>query len=318
MKNQKVLFLIISLFVVLLLSLNIYYIVSKNKVNNNPSTGFYFIDPEVLDLDNYLATKEEYTISYQPLKAKIEKIVSNSTGHFGVYFEDLTIHSWIGINEKEYFTPASLLKITTAVAILKEIEEGELSLQEQVLLTNKHIDTGFGNLYNYKGSIFTIEELLKISLIYSDNTAIKALHDYLTLDRWEEARLAMGLPLVSVNQSAAGIELTPKQFSNVFKSLYYSGYLSRSSSNWILSLLSQTVFKTGIPAGVPKDVLVSHKIGVWINNGESVGSVNDCGIVYTKNPYILCIMSENVTSEEGNRVIEEISRTVYNYVSNKK
>lgn len=316
MKSKEIYFWIILVILILSLSLNIYFLFFKDKYNNN-MTGFYFLDPTVsqLDLDTYLDMKDQYTASYRPLKYEIEKVISNSSGEFGVYFEDLEFHSWIGINEKEYFTPASLMKITTAAAILKEVEEGELSLGEQVLLTSKFSDSGFGDLYKHQGSLFTIEQLIQIALIYSDNTAVKALHPYILEDRWKEARLAMGLPLVSIEQSASGIQLTPKQFSNVFRSLYYSGYLSRSSSNWVLSLLAQSAFKDGIPAGVPQDVIVAHKIGVWVTEGESLGSVHDCGIVYADKHYILCVMSENVTTEEGNRVIREISKTVYNYVS---
>lgn len=299
------------------LSLNFYSLFLAEKDSNQKITGFSFLDPTIsnLEVDDFLKTKEEYTSSYKPLKDDIEDILSEANGHFGVYFEDLEFHSWVGVNEKEYFTPASLLKITTVTAILKEVEEGELSLDKKVIIREEDLNERFGELYKEKGSTFTVKELIEIGLIYSDNTAVTSLHQFLLDDRWKEARLAMGLPLVSISESKQGVELTPKQFSNVFRSLYYSGYLSRSSSNWILGLLSHTVFKIGIPAGVPEDVIVSHKIGVWFDENSSIGSVHDCGIVYANKPYILCIMSENTTTEEGNRVIEEISRTVYNYVS---
>lgn len=315
MKKQKVYIWIIVLLIILSLSLNIYHLFFKDK--DNKITGFYFLDPTIstLDLDNFLELRDKYISSYKPLKAELETILSESNGTFGIYFEDLEFHSWIGINEKEYFKPASLMKTTTVAAILKEVEEGHISLYDKTSLSEDDLNQNFGKLHEKKGETFTIRELIEFSLIYSDNTAVKALHDFMPAERWAEARLAMGLPLISIEDSEKGVELTPRQFSSVFRSLYYSGYLSRSSSNWMLSLLSQTPFDEGIPAGVPKEVIVSHKIGVWISEGESKGSVHDCGIVYANKPYILCIMSENVTSQEGNRVIEEISRIVYNYVS---
>lgn len=315
MIKTKTYFFIFVVVFILSLSLNFYYLFFHN--HKSYISGFSFLDPTIsnLDVEDYLKAKEEYTSSYKPLKAEIQEVLSKSQGNFGVYFEDLEFHSWIGINEAELFTPASLLKVTTVSAILKEVEEGKLSLDKEVFLSKEYADNKFGELYKYQGSIITIKELIEIAMIYSDNTAIKAVHPFISYDEWTEARLGMGLPLISIEESEKGIELTPKQFSNVFRSLYYSGYLSRSSSNWILELLSKSEFKTGIPAGVPEDVVVSHKIGVWINEGETIGSVHDCGIVYAEKPYILCVMSEGVTSKEGNDVIEEISRTVYNYIS---
>lgn len=316
MIKTKTYFFIFVIVFALSLSLNFYYLFFHN--HKSYISGFSFLDPTIsnLEVEDYLEAKNEYTASYKPLKVEIQEIISKSEGEFGVYFEDLEFHSWIGINETDLFTPASLMKVTTVSAILKEVEEGELSLDKEVFLSQDYMDDKFGELYKYQGSTISIKKLIEIALIYSDNTAVRALHPFISYDRWIEARLNMGLPLVSIEESEKGIELTPKQFSNVFRSLYYSGYLSRSSSNWILELLSESEFKKGIPAGVPDGVTVSHKIGVWINEGETIGSVHDCGIVYAKKPYILCIMSEGVTSKEGNEVIEEISRTVYNYVSN--
>lgn len=264
-----------------------------------------------MNINDFMEKREEYTASYVPLKEQVAEIVSVSNGTFGVYFEDLEFHSWFGINERERFKPASMFKVTTASAILKEVEEGRLSLDKEVVLNEEDLDYMFGNLYKEKGQEFTVKQLIEISLIKSDNTAIKKLHRFMTEEKWAEARLAMGLPMATIEESEEGAPLTPKEFSSVFRSLYYSGYLSRTFSNWILMLLSETEFNEGIPAGVPKGTVVSHKIGIW----DEDGSVNDCGIIYAKKPYILCVMSNRVSIDEGNGIIREISKTVYDYVS---
>lgn len=301
----------------LVIALAIAYSAVNSKANDNEqqtAAGFSFLDPAIsnMDMDHYMRTKEKYTASYKPLKEEIQQILSQSEGKFGVYFEDLTFHSWFGINEREQFLPASMLKTTTVAAILMQVQEGELSLDQEVTINKDDLNYRFGDLYEKEGNTFTIKELIEIAMIDSDNTAIKALHKYMLGERWLEARLVMGLPIASVKQSENGTALTPKEFSSVFRSLYYSGYLNRPFSNWILMLLSETDFNNGIPAGVPRDVAVSHKIGEWASDG----SVHDCGIVYAKKPYILCIMSRDTTLEEGNRVITEISKKVYDFVSN--
>jgi len=281
--------------------------------SNSPATSFSLLDPEisVMDINSYLDAKDKYVASYVPLKEDVNQIISKANGTFGVYFEDLQFHSWFGINERESFRPASMLKITTVAAILAEVHDGDLSLDTEVTLDEDDLNYKFGNLYEQINQTFTIRKLIEISLISSDNTAIKKLHEYMDEEHWAEARLSMGLPETSVAESEAGTALTPKEFSCVFRSLYYSGYLCRTFSNWILMMLSETEFNQGIPAGVPKGVVVSHKIGEWAEEG----SMHDCGIVYAKKPYILCIMSSDTSVDEGNKVIKDISKTVYDFVS---
>jgi beta-lactamase class A len=312
------------LLIVLIISLifNIYFIsrsfsqVQGGSISN--SEKIYNMDLDLIDksvaelnLQDFIKNKQEYIASYSALKNNIETFILTQTGHFAVYFEDLHSHSWFGINEKERFKPASLLKTTTVASILNLLEGKELSLDTEVELTEDDINDRFGELYKEKGSKITIKELIERALINSDNTAVKTLHQFISDDKWIETRLAMGLPLVSIEESTEGTALSPKEFSRVFHSLYYSGYLSRESSNWMLSLLSQTEFNEGIPAGVPSNVKVSHKIGVWLEQGE----VHDCGIVYAKRPYILCIMSSGVNEQQGEGTIKEISKQVYDYVS---
>lgn len=275
--------------------------------------GYSLIDPVIaeMEMNEFIQTKHEYISSYVPLRHNLEEFLVKQGGHYGIYFEDLYSHSWMGINERERFKPASLLKTTTVSSILSMAEEKEIGLDTLVVLGQDDLNERFGELYREEGSKITIKRLIEIALMKSDNTAVKALHKFISEEKWIETRLAMGLPLVSVQESENGTLLSPKEFSRIFHSLYHAGYLSRESSNWVLSLLSQTDFQEGIPSGVPDDVKVSHKIGVW----ASAGDVHDCGIVYANRPYLLCIMSSGVTQEEGTNSIKEISHMVYKYVS---
>lgn len=317
---------IIVIFALLAMVQGIIFVKNSQKNIQDPSLGLYsvpglpnnfsLIDPNIaeLEVNEFLRLREEYVGSYKPLRANIEYIVANANGRFGIYFEDLAFHNWIGINERELFTPASLLKVTTVSSVLKMVEEGELRLDSEITITQDDLNERFGKLYLGKDTAMTIKQLIEVAIRQSDNTAIRALYGLVPEERWIETRLAMGLPVVSIAQSEQGTTLTPKEFSNVFRSLYFSGYLRRQFSNWLLSLMADTRFSEGIPAGVPEGVKVSHKIGVWANEG----SMHDCGIVYATRPYILCVMSKDTSLEEGNKVIEKISREVYQFVSESK
>lgn len=262
------------------------------KTQNAKIEGYTFIDPETaeLEVEKFLEKQEKYRLFYTPLREEIEVIAKRDPEiRVGVYFEDLNSRGWIGINEREKFIPASLLKTSTAVAVLKMIEENEIDIQKEVKIKDDDLNQRFGSLYEHLGETYTIKELIEMSLKDSDNTATKALRDFIPEERLIEARLAMGLPISVVTTSSIGAPLSPKEYSNIFKSLYASNYLSRESSNYLLSIMSQTDLSYGLREGVPEEIIVSHKIGIYGTDR----SLHDCGIVYAKNPYILCVMTQS-------------------------
>src|SRR3989344_2377626 len=158
-----------------------FYLLTKNipsenipADNNQYSESLELIDPDIAELEvtEFLKAKSEYTASYSPLRDNINRILANTSGHFGVYFEDLHSHSWLGINEKEKFKPASLMKVTTVMAILSLIEQREISLDDKVKIKREDLNSIYGTLYQNEGAELTVKELIQQTLKNSDNTAV--------------------------------------------------------------------------------------------------------------------------------------------------
>jgi beta-lactamase class A len=98
----------------------------------------------------------------------------------------------------------------------------------------------------------------------------------------------------------------------MLRSLYLSSYLRRPMSEIALNTMLYTKYNSQIPAGVPSNVPVAHKIGFYFQEGY----FHDCGIVYVpKKPYILCVMSKNTNQIEANKIISAVSKIVYDYVN---
>ena len=85
----------------------------------------------------------------------------------------------------------------------------------------------------------------------------------------------------------------------------YNGELAHSSD--MLRLLGDQTRTNKIPAGVP--VRTANK------TGELDAVQNDAAIVYADNPYVLCVMSENVSSSSAVDAIVDISSSVYDELS---
>lgn len=282
---------------------------------SSETLSYELLSPRIakIDKDTLAIIRENFVPTYVPLKNKLVSFLNNSDGIYAIYFEDLYSSTWMGIKETTSFTPASLLKVPLAVTILKMSEENELNIDKKVMIKKEDLRDDFGNMFFLgENGTYSISNLLDIMLIDSDNTALRALVRQASDELIIEARIGLGLPISSVTQNENTIKLSPKQLSNIFRTLYYSGYLNRANSQKILELLTRAHFDNWLKAGLPKDTIMAHKFGKWVSDK----SVHDCGIVYhPRRDYIICVMSINTSNEEAEKTISEISKIIYDYVS---
>jgi beta-lactamase class A len=104
-----------------------------------------------------------------------------------------------------------------------------------------------------------------------------------------------------------------KDYAGFFRILYNATYVSRTASEWILGALSESTFQKGIVAGVPRGTAIAHKFGERTID-DTTEQLHDCGIVYGKNPYIICVMSRGKAYEKLEDFISAISKTTYNHL----
>lgn len=261
------------------------------------------------NVEAFLVEQQRSTLNYAGLKGGLSLIMHNTKGEYALYFEDLNTGSWFGINEDDTFMPFSLLKVPVMIATLKEVELGKVSLDQKIILEPQDIDSNSGDLWQKGvGYDISVRDLLTDLIKHSDNTALLALSRHAVSEQtFTEAKLASGLPSMTDNTT-----VSPREYSNMLRGLYFSHYLRKPFSELALILMMDTDFNSQLPAGLPKDVKIAHKVGIY--NLE--GTYHDCGIIYAKNnPYILCVMSKNTNLEEANTVISQISKIVYDYVS---
>jgi len=274
-------------------------------------SNYQLLSPKIawLGVNEFVEEQQHLTISYKDMKSSVNFVLQNTQGHYAFYFEDLTTGAWIGIHEKEEFASLSLLKVPTMIATLKEVESGNVSLDTELELNAEDIDMNSGTL-GTKGAGYkiTVRQLLVELIKHSDNTALLTLNRRVVSEQtFVEARLAMGMPPPTVEA-----KITAKDYANMLRGLYFSNYLRRPFSELALTLMLDTDFNSQIPAGVPKDVKVAHKVGFYTIGGY----YHDCGIIYAPNkPYILCVLSKDSTQQEADKVISQLSKIVYVYVT---
>ena len=286
---------------------------TKVEIKQDNEQSKSFISPDTLADAN-----KHFIINFKPLREKLAVIQGKYLRNSYIYFLYFNNTSWIGFNEKELFTAASTIKVPLAMAIYKMEKEGKLKAQDVYTLDALDLDQRFGDLYKIgPDNSLTIEQLVNIMLVYSDNTAMQALFHVMSLlgihDPLADVYDSMGWEYDNFGQNPTYIKINLKTLSNMFVSLYNSTYLDVNNSMNILSALSESVFHDQLVAGVPQNTVVAHKVGINISDN----TYSDCGIVYAPNrPYILCVGISGVEQKKANTFISDISRTVYQFVIN--
>jgi beta-lactamase class A len=308
-----------------------YFWASNNKNNDTSDQeeiirkhfDYKYINP-ILECNPDISLNKKLT----PLKNSIQTIINNELSlknitFASVYYRDLNNGPWFGINEKEYFSPASLVKVPILIAYLKKAETDPSILQKKLTIS---INPDIGNnIQNIKPSIatvtnteYTIDALLQEMIIYSDNDAYNTLVSNLTSDEILKVYQDLDVDISKALSNPNGNILTVRNYASFFRILYNASYLNQDMSEKALSLLTQVKFKDALVAGISKDIPVAHKFGErkYLESGEV--QFHDCGIVYLpKKPYLLCIMTKTTkTIDQAVRVIKEISQATFQNISN--
>lgn len=287
------------------------------RAQNHTHVEYTLLSPSIawLSSEEFIARQETLSASLAELRPGIEDVLDDTPGvTVSVYVEDLTTGAWTGVNERGRFLPANLLKVPVMVATFKAVERGRIKFNDTVTLEANDIDLRFGPLgIRGAGTSVTVRELLEYMIVESDNTALRALGNHVLTDlELDEAMTALGFPPPELDKT-----ISPKDYGNTLRALYYSSFLRRTFSENALSLMLNSDFDSQLPAGVPKEVPVAHKIGIHYlgqRNGASYGFIHDCGIVYVpERPYSICVMTANATHAQADRIIPAVNRVVYTY-----
>jgi beta-lactamase class A len=273
----------------------------------NSRLEFPYLSPRI-----FMENQNDILINFTLLRERLLSYSQSFQSTIGIYFEYLPSGVSIGINEKEPFVLASLLKVPLVMGVYNQINLEKLKKTDVLTITEKNLDHSFGTLWEKgPGTPITVEEAVRLALQKSDNTATSVLFTNIPSGVLSEVFDYLDIPK---ELNSASPVVTAKNYSSVLRSLYLSSYLPPQYSNEILNILAKTEFKDKLPAGVPDNVTIAHKIGVYETDNPKDAAYTDCGIVYVpKRPYILCVMVKD-NEKNASKYIKEVSSIVYTYV----
>lgn len=294
-------------------------IFQKNLPKFEPTRqkGFQYISP-LLYCETSPAESNNFT---KDLSSELEQYITENQNNalvqnVSVYFRIPDFGDWIGINESEKYTPASLLKIPTMMVYYREA-----ALDPTVLSKKLKFEEDYGNdMENLKptnemkkGEEYTVDDLINRMIANSDNSAKNLLSLNINADEFYSIFEEVGIGRLDYQKTEDFMDV--KQYASFFRILYNASYLTREMSEKALNLLIKVEFDKGIAAGLPRTIQVAHKFGERSYGINNVKQLHDCGIVYVpQHPYILCVMTRGNSFENLQKIIATISSKTYEAV----
>lgn len=247
---------------------------------------------------------EEERFDPKPVLDEIRSLAKGLQGSYGVYVYRLSDGKEYGIYGNEVFPAASLVKLPVILSLYQQAEKGEINLGSKYALVEEDKVGGAGVLQSKPANtIYTYRQLVEYMGQYSDNTAFAILRKILGDEAIQAVIRSLGMEKTSLGEN----KTTPAEIGLLLKKLYQGEVVGREYRDEILESLTNTGFEDRIPAGVPGDIRVAHKIGT------EVGTFCDAGIVFADKPFILVIMSKDASETEAVEALPKITEAIWKF-----
>jgi beta-lactamase class A len=265
------------------------------------------------------------------LEAELTKIAAEAKGRVGVWARVLETGDEVSLNGRDHFPMQSVYKLPIALAVLRQVDEGKLKLDQKVKVEK----SDFVRVGQYspirdknpKGATLTVAELLRYAVSESDGTASDVL---MNLAGGAQGVMAFlkEIKVADINVVNSEKEIgrdwqtqyenwaTPVAACELLTALNERRGLSAQSQSLALKLLVESSpgpnrLKGQLPAGT----VVAHKTGTGGTRDGITSATNDIGIVTLpdgRHAAIAVFVSDSPVDEatrEG--VIAKVARAVW-------
>jgi beta-lactamase class A len=249
------------------------------------------------------------------MNSRIDKLISHIPGTFGWHYHNLVTDELYENNAHQPFLAASVIKLFVLKTIFQEIHEGRLDAQDTLRINEADKMPSCGALnHMHNGLEVTVRDLYSLMIILSDNTATNCLIRLTGLERINEVIEASNFQHTRINRRLFDSEaqrlgkentFSPADVGILLESIYRRTFVSESFSAEAEAILMKQQLKNKIPALLPRHVPVAHK------TGEDTGVTHDVGIVYARQPFVLCLAVNDTDVIEAEDAIRKIARICY-------
>jgi beta-lactamase class A len=259
------------------------------------------------------------------LHAKLETELANVAEHLngvmGYAIKDLSNGETFLRLPDTVFPQASSIKLTVLLELMRQAQEGKLSLDEKHTLRHSEMTVGDTEpILTMLGDgtvTLSLRDIAIFMVVLSDNTATNILIDRLGMDNINAGVIRLGLKETRLRRHMIDLEAAKKGNENVSTPREMLTLLEKVRAGQVLDAArTKDYFDIlRLPKGsefhkaLPEDVSIADKPGALEGVRCDTGLIDIPG-----HPFIMSITTTYLAKDdEGERAVEEAARLVYDY-----
>ena len=272
------------------------------------------------------------------LTLKIENVLKTKNAKVGVAIFKSNEKDTLKINNDFHFPMQSVMKFPIALAVLSEIDKGNLSFEQEIEITPQNLLPKTWSPIKEKfpnGTTLTIEQILNYTISESDNIGCDILlkliggtysvQKFLTANHFTDISIKANEEQMHKDWNTQYQNwATPTAMNKLLIDTYNNKnqLFSEKSYDFIWDVMRETTTGSNRLKGqLPKNTVVAHKTGTsGINNGIAAAT-NDVGVITLPNGQLIFISvfvaESKETPEINEKIISDIAKITWDYYLNK-
>ena len=251
------------------------------------------------------------------LKTQIELMIAAQKGlTVGVFIVDLDTQSYLDINARRQFPSASTIKLPILVALFEEVDQGNISLNEKLTMTEELIAPEAGEMqFLPVGTQFSVLDTATEMIRISDNTATNLLIERLGGAASLNQRFqSWGLRETQIQNLLPDLEgsntISPNDLVTLMGRINQGEIVEMRSRDRIFDILQTTQTNELLPQGIGSEARIAHKTG---NIGQVIGDVGLVDMPSGKRYIIMAIVERPHGDPRAEELIRSISAGTYQF-----
>lgn len=279
-----------------------------------------------------------YAQKTNELREQLNQIIASKNATVGISIKSIEDKDTLTINGNLKAPMMSVFKFHIALAVLNKVDEGKLSLNQEIFIKKKdlHENTWSPMREDYPtGNMnLTLDKLLRYTVSHSDNNGCDILIDLAggtkTVQKFINKQGITDF-VIKVNEDQMKTwknlyinTTTPIATTELLEKFYNGKILKESTTKYLYQIMVETSRGlTWMKAGLPEGTELAHRTGISGTNDENLRvAMNHVGIVKLPNGkhFILSVYLKNITEkqEDTEKIIAAIAKVTWDYFTKKE
>jgi len=258
------------------------------------------------------------TAAWEKMTSDLDNTAARYPGRVSIFLKDMrTGKTWMH-HPDDLFPAASLIKVPVMIAAFYKMKDGQLSLEERLMISRRNRVGGSGSLkWRPDGTKVSVRDLLVYMINESDNTATKMILERLGLGYVQQQFPRIGLLYTGIYEEGMSIKggrvahenyTTAREMTMLLEKIYKGEAVDKASSEMMLEILKRPkAVPSRLAKGLPAGWEIAHKTGLLRQ------ACHDSAIFLTPNgDYAMTVLTgQNQSYSQAKTLITKLAHVTF-------